>query len=154
MSDIDVKQIDILRTYTSKLGDFKTGCTVVGALIDKQIRSIKDDVASTANDARVALEYSADYVDEVTRRYDRALSKCNNARAYIGETDLECKSMYSEAEVLKTQIDGHIRDLMTELDNAGLHTKNFCLQVLNMVDGCQTQMNNNISALENYLSQN
>lgn len=43
-----------------------------------------------------------------------------------------------------------IRQLDTELENAQQHTKNFCLQVINMTDSCQNQMTRTITALEAY----
>ena len=42
MDDINVKEIEVLRAYCSKLNDFKTGTSAVGLLVARQIDKIKD----------------------------------------------------------------------------------------------------------------
>lgn len=150
MADIDVKELAVLNAYSSKINDFKTGTTAVGALIDRQIRKIKDDLANKKNQASNSMNFVEEQADKVISRYDYALGKCENARLYIGETDLECKSKIKDAELIVERINDKIRQLSTELENAGLHTKNFCLQVLNMTEACQNKMKQNITALEEY----
>ena len=151
MADVDVKEIAVLKAYSSKLNDFMSGTTVVGALVDKQIRSLKDDLSTWRHDAANGLHAAQEQADKVISRYDYALSRCSNARPYIGETDYECKAKLREAEEIVERINDKIRRLETELENAGIHTKNFCLQTINMVEGCQSKMNQNISHLETYV---
>ena len=150
MADIDVKEIAVLRAYCSKLNDFKVGTTAVGVLIDRQIRKIKSDLEDKRHEASNNMNYVKEQGDKVISRYDYALSQCDNARPYIGETDRDCKDKIREAEDLVAQISEKIRQLETELENAGQHTKNFCLQVLNMTENCQTKMNKTIASLEAY----
>ena len=136
MADIDVKEIAVLKAYCSKLNNFKDGTTAVGVLIDRQIRKIKSDLKDKRHEADNNMNNIKEQADKVISRYDYALSQCSNARPYIGETDRDCKDK--------------IRQLETELENAGQHTKNFCLQVLNMTESCQTKMNKTIASLETY----
>ena len=150
MADIDVKEIAVLRAYCSKLNDFKVGTTAVGVLIDRQIRKIKSDLKDKRHEADNNMNNIKEQADKVISRYDYALSQCSNARSYIGETDRDCKDKIREAEELVAQISDKIRQLETELENAGQHTKNFCLQVLNMTESCQTKMNKTIASLETY----
>lgn len=150
MADIDVKELAVLNTYSSKLNDFKVGTTAAGALVDRQIRKIQDDLSSKKNQANNSMHFVEEQAGDVISRYNYALSRCDNARPYIGETDLECKSKIKDAEQIVERINDKIRQLNTELENAGLHTKNFCLQVLNMTEACQSKMKQNISALEEY----
>lgn len=150
MADIDVKEIAVLRTYCSKLNDFKVGTTAVGVLINRQVRKIKSDLEDKRHEASNNMNYVKEQGDKVISRYDYALSQCSNARPYIGETDRDCKDKIREAEDLVVQISEKIRQLETELENAGQHTKNFCLQVLNMTESCQTKINKTIASLETY----
>ena len=150
MADIDVKEIAVLKAYCSKLNNFKDGTTAVGVLIDRQIRKIKSDLKDKRHEADNNMNNIKEQADKVISRYDYALSQCSNARHYIGETDRECKDKIREAEELVAQISDKIRQLETELENAGQHTKNFCLQVLNMTENCQTKMNKTIASLETY----
>ena len=150
MADIDVKEIAVLKAYCSKLNNFKDGTTVVGVLIDRQIRKIKSDLKDKRHEADNNMNNIKEQADKVISRYDYALSQCSNARPYIGETDRDCKDKIREAEELVAQISDKIRQLETELENAGQHTKNFCLQVLNMTESCQTKMNKTIASLETY----
>ena len=150
MADIDVKEIAVLKAYCSKLNNFKDGTTAVGVLIDRQIRKIKSDLKDKRHEADNNMNNIKEQADKVISRYDYALSQCSNARPYIGETDRDCKDKIREAEDLVAQISEKIRQLETELENAGQHTKNFCLQVLNMTENCQTKMNKTIASLETY----
>lgn len=150
MADIDVKEIVVLKAYCSKLNNFKVGTIAVGALIDRQIRKIKSDLNDKRHEADNNMNYVKEQADKVISRYDYALSQCSNARPYIGETDRDCKDKIREAEELVAQISAKIRQLETKLENAGQHTKNFCLQVLNMTESCQTKMNKTIASLETY----
>ena len=150
MADIDVKEIAVLRAYCSKLNDFKVGTTAVGRLIDRQIKKIKSNFDDKRHEASNNMNYVKEQGDKVISRYDYALSQCDNARPYIGETDRDCKDKIREAEDLVAQISEKIRQLETELENAGQHTNNFCLQVLNMTENCQTKMNKTIASLETY----
>ena len=150
MADIDVKEIAVLKAYCSKLNNFKDGTTAVGVLIDRQIRKIKSDLKDKRHEADNNMNNIKEQADKVISRYDYALSQCSNARPYIGETDRDCKDKIREAEDLVAQISEKIRQLETELENAGQHTKNFCLQVLNMTESCQTKMNKTIASLETY----
>ena len=150
MADIDVKEIAVLKAYCSKLNNFKDGTTAVGVLIDRQIRKIKSDLKDKRHEADNNMNNIKEQADKVISRYDYALSQCSNARPYIGETDRDCKDKIREAEDLVVQISEKIRQLETELENAGQHTKNFCLQVLNMTENCQTKMNKTIASLETY----
>ena len=150
MADIDVKEIAVLKAYCSKLNNFKDGTTAVGVLIDRQIRKIKSDLKDKRHEADNNMNNIKEQADKVISRYDYALSQCSNARPYIGETDRDCKDKIREAEDLVVQISEKIRQLETELENAGQHTKNFCLQVLNMTESCQTKMNKTIASLETY----
>lgn len=150
MADIEVKELAVLNTYSSKLNDFKTGTTAAGALIDRQLRKIRDDLSNKKRDAINSMHYVEEQADKVISRYDYALRECDNARPYIGETDLECKSKIKDAQQIVDRINDKIRQLNTELENAGLHTKNFCLQVINMTEACQSKMKQNIAALEEY----
>ena len=150
MADIDVKEIAVLKAYCSKLNNFKDGTTAVGVLIDRQIRKIKSDLKDKRHEADNNMNNIKEQGDKVISRYDYALSQCDNARPYIGETDRDCKDKIREAEDLVAQISEKIRQLETELENAGQHTKNFCLQVLNMTENCQTKMNKTIASLETY----
>lgn len=154
MADVAVKEVAVLKAYGSKLGDFKTGSTIVGALIDRQIRKIKDDLSDKSNDVRNTYHFIEEHARKVIDLYDFAMSKCANARPYIGETDYECRNKLKEAEMLVEQINSQIRQLQTELENAGQHTKNFCLQVRNMVDGCQSSLNGIVDKLDRYIEQN
>ena len=150
MADIDVKEIAVLKAYCSKLNNFKDGTTAIGVLIDRQIRKIKSDLKDKRHEADNNMNNIKEQADKVISRYDYALSQCSNARPYIGETDRDCKDKIREAEDLVAQISEKIRQLETELENAGQHTKNFCLQVLNMTENCQTKMNKTIASLETY----
>ena len=148
MADIDVKEIAVLKAYCSKLNNFKDGTTAVGVLIDRQIRKIKSDLKDKRHEADNNMNNIKEQADKVISRYDYALSQCSNARPYIGETDRDCKDKIREAEELVAQISDKIRQLETELENAGQHTKNFCLQVPKMNESCQTPMNKTIARLE------
>ena len=150
MADIDVKEIAVLKAYCSKLNNFKDGTTAVGVLIDRQIRKIKSDLKDKRHEADNNMNNIKEQADKVISRYDYALSQCSNARPYIGETDRDCKDKIREAEDLVVQISEKIRQLETELENAGQHTKNFCLQVLNMTESCQTKINKTLASLETY----
>ena len=150
MADIDVKEIAVLKAYCSKLNNFKDGTTAVGVLIDRQIRKIKSDLKDKRHEADNNMNNIKEQADKVISRYDYALSQCSNARPYIGETDRDCKDKIREAEELVAQISDKIRQLETELENAGQHTKNFCLQVLNMTESCQTKINKTLASLETY----
>lgn len=153
MADISVQEVDVLKAYKNKLGDFKSGCVAVCALIDRQVREIKEDLLSLSRNAENSSRCAEDYADEVISRYDYALSKCSSAREYIGETDWECKSKLQEVEMLLEEIHSQLSSLTTEIENAGQHTKNFGLQILNMVDQCQSHLDRNITSIENYLTQ-
>ena len=111
MADIDVKEIAVLRAYCSKLNDFKVGTTAVGVLIDRQIRKIKSDLEDKRHEASNNMNYVKEQGDKVISRYDYALSQCDNARPYIGETDRDCKDKIREAEDLVAQISEKIRQL-------------------------------------------
>ena len=150
MADIDVKEIAVLKAYCSKLNNFKDGTTAVGVLIDRQIRKIKSDLKDKRHEADNNMNNIKEQADKVISRYDYALSQCSNARPYIGETDRDCKDKIREAEELVAQISDKIRQLETELENAAQHTKNSCLQVLNMTESSQTKMNKTIASLETY----
>lgn len=150
MPDIDVKELAVLNAYSSKLNDFKAGTTAVGVLIDIQIRKIQEDLSKKQREAINSAHFVEEQAHRVISRYGYALSQCDNARPYIGETDLECKDKIKDAEELVEKINEKIQELKTELENAGLYTKNFCLQVLNMTEACQNKMKLNILALEEY----
>lgn len=150
MADLDVKELAVLNTYCSKLNDFKVGTTAAGAFIDKRISSILEDLSSEQSEARHSLRVVEDFARPVISRYENALRKCEDARPYIGETDIECKEKIKEAQHIAETINNKIRQLQTELENAGLHTKNFCLQVITMTEACQNKMKQNIAALEEY----
>lgn len=153
MEDINVKDIEALKLYKSKLGEFNNGCTAIGALIDVQIRRIKEDLNRRLNSSRNIFRKAEDDAKGVIRRYETALSRCENARHYIGETDLECKQKIQEAKIVQEQIESQIQRLRIELENTGLQTKNFCLQVCNMVDSCQSHLDTNIMGIEQYKEQ-
>lgn len=157
MADLEVKQVDVLKAYTNKLSEFKAGCLRVvgaGALIDVQIRNIKDDLKDKANDARNIHDHSHEEAERVISRYETALSHCRKARPIIGDSDRECKHKLQEIDAMCEQINNLMQQLKMELENAGQHTKNFCLQAINMLDGCSSRMQKMIEAAEKYKEQN
>ena len=78
MDDINVKEIEVLRAYCSKLNDFKTGTSAVGLLVARQIDKIKDDLNERQREAQMFMDFVEDKANSVISRYDYALDKCRD----------------------------------------------------------------------------
>ena len=65
MDDINVKEIEVLRAYCSKLNDFKTGTSAVGLLVARQIDKIKDDLNERQREAQMFMDFVEDKANSV-----------------------------------------------------------------------------------------
>lgn len=147
--DINVKEIELLRVYSSKLRDFRNWNVGRAILIDRQLRKIREDYDEILKESERYQRLGEDANRYLQSRYDNAISEFGEeCRTYVGSSDRE---MNSKCELLNERVDRlrqTIQTLQVKLENAGQKTKNFSLQALTNVDSSCQYIEGIVQALE------
>jgi hypothetical protein len=156
LTDAQIKEISLLRSYASRLDTFKdvilVGC---GALLLKA-ESIKDDLQNISNRLDYDVRYSNNQADYVIRRYEEIVDRyqlTSQNSVLLGSTATDAKAKLSQlnncAEEIKSKI-SHINSLMVGLQE---RTGAYTLAVRSMSEkGCE-QLRKRCDILEQYKEQ-
>lgn len=152
--DVNVKEIDLLKTYSAKLIDFQSCSLPIAVLICAQVGKIKEDLERDLNEVKRLKIVSEEHSKKLVQKYKAVIDDVGeNAREVIGSSDLEVMRIRDSIAMRCDEVEDKIKRLQMLLDNAFQHTKNFELQITNMIDSCRANLNNQIQLLEEYKNQ-
>lgn len=152
--DVNVKEIDLLKTYSGKLGELKDYSLASTVLIYRQVEKIKADLEQQLKEAKRLQYLTEEKSRYIVQCYKTIIDETGEeSRSVIGSSDLEAVQINDNMNIRIEQLEDNIRRLQTLLENVFQHTKNYGLQVTEMVDSCKNTLSNQIQALEEYKKQ-
>lgn len=152
--DVNVKEIDLLKTYSGKLGELKDYSLAGTVLIYRQVEKIKADLEQQLKEAKRLQYLTEEKSRYIVQCYKTIIDETGEeSRSVIGSSDLEAVQINDNMNIRIEQLEDNIRRLQTLLENVFQHTKNYGLQVTEMVDSCKNTLSNQIQALEEYKKQ-
>lgn len=152
--DVNVKEIDLLKTYSGKLGELKDYSLASTVLIYRQVEKIKADLEQQLKEAKRLQYLTEEKSRYIVQCYKTIIDETGEeSRSVIGSSDLKAVQINDNMNIRIEQLEDNIRRLQTLLENVFQHTKNYGLQVTEMVDSCKNTLSNQIQALEEYKKQ-
>ena len=150
-ADVQVKEIDILKLYSSKMNGLRNDSIALAVLLDRQIRKMIEDYDEVLAAMQREAESAEGACRDVERRYERAFFLCGEgARPIVGNSDMEAQQ---KLELLKTKMDmtrNTIQNLQMKLKNAGLKTQNYAARMDTLADACISYVNRYAEKLQEY----
>lgn len=149
--DVNVKEIDLIKAYSGKLSELKDGSLAATILIYSQVKKIKNDYRNVYNRVHDIGERCNSSCKRLQDQYNSVIEDVGEgARNVIGHSDQEAKNLCGIIAQQVSLLEQNINRLQMLLDNAFQHTKNYDLQITNMVDSCRENLNRQVQILEEY----
>ena len=156
LTDAQIKEISLLRSYASRLDTFKDVILVGCAAMLLKAESIKDDLQNISSRLDYDVNYCNNQADYVNRRYEEIVDRyhlTSQNTVLLGSTATDAKGKMNQlndcVEEIKSKIT-HINSLIAGLqERTGIYT----LAVRNMSEkGCE-QLRKRCDILEQYKEQ-
>lgn len=148
--DVDVSELDVLKAYSSKLGDFKGGVLIGGAYLIKKIHDLKQKLEEQQRELARLQNLASDRAQALRDRYDRALDIDSGCRDIIGSSDEEADEVLNKINERVNAATSNIQRMEMLLENMMIRTKGFVEQVPNMVGHSKDVLEQKITHLEEY----
>ena len=147
-ADVQVTEIDVLKTYSSKMNGLRNDSIALAVLLDRQIRKMKEDYDEILS---ITNRLQQDDTRTIQERYQRAIDRCGeNAREVIGMDDMQAEQKNEIMQVRYESIKRNIQNLQMKLKNAGLKTQNYAAQMDTLADACISYVNRYAEVLQQY----
>lgn len=150
VKDVDVSELDVLKSYSIKLGDFKGGVLIGGAYLIKKIHDLKQKLEKQQHELTRLQNTAEEHAEKLRRRYQDALNFDSECRYIIGNSDEEVDDMLNQINERVNTTISNIRRMETLLENMAVRTKGFVEQVPNMVDHSKDVLGKKIALIEEY----
>ena len=148
-ADVQVKEIDILKLYSSKMNGLRNDSINLAMLLDRQIREMKEDYDEILSIANRLQQNAKDDTRTIQERYQRAIDLCGeNAREVIGTDDMQAEQKNEIMQVRYESIKHNIQNLQMKLKNAGLKTQNYAAQMDTLANTCISYVNRYAEVLQ------
>ena len=148
-ADVQVKEIDILKLYSSKMNGLRNDSINLAMLLDRQIREMKEDYDEILSIANRLQQNAKDDTRTIQERYQRAIDLCGeNAREVIGTDDMQAEQKNEIMQVRYESIKYNIQNLQMKLKNAGLKTQNYAAQMDTLANTCISYVNRYAEVLQ------
>lgn len=152
--DVNVANIDMLKVYSGKLGELKDWSLGGTILICRQVEKIKEDLDKQLRETERLITVTEEHSRYLIDMYKTVIDDVGEeARYAMGNSDLDVKRIIGDMKVRADEIRDKISRLQMLLDNSFQHTKNYYLQISNMVDSCRNKLGQQVEALEEYKKQ-
>ncbi len=133
--DINVKQIEFLQAYISRLQDYKAFTMGGGALIDKRLREIVHDIDSSVDGVTGMVSSSQRVCENLESRYNYATNECGEmSREVIGYSDRKAESKMDELEELSNKIRRDVQDFHAKMERMGQTTSTYARETISLLD--------------------
>ena len=150
-ADVQVTEIDVLKTYSSKMNGLRNDSIALAVLLDRQIRKMKEDYDEILSITNRLQQNAKDDTRTIQERYQRAIDRCGeNAREVIGMDDMQAEQKNEIMQVRYESIKRNIQNLQMKLKNAGLKTQNYAAQMDTLADACISYVNRYAEVLQQY----
>lgn len=150
-ADVQVTEIDVLKTYSSKMNGLRNDSIALAVLLDRQIRKMKEDYDEVLSIANRLQQNAKDDTRTIQERYQRAIDLCGeDAREVIGMDDMQAEQKNEIMQVRYESIKRNIQNLQMKLKNAGLKTQNYAAQMDTLADACISYVNRYAEVLQQY----
>lgn len=150
-ADVQVTEIDVLKTYSSKMNGLRNDSIALAVLLDRQIRKMKEDYDEILSIANRLQQNAKDDTRLIQERYQRAIDLCGeDAREVIGMDDMQAEQKNEIMQVRYESIKRNIQNLQMKLKNAGLKTQNYAAQMDTLADACISYVNRYAEVLQQY----
>lgn len=150
-ADVQVTEIDVLKTYSSKMNGLRNDSIALAVLLDRQIRKMREDYDEILSRANRLQQNAKDDTRLIQERYQRAIDLCGeDAREVIGMDDMQAEQKNEIMQVRYESIKRNIQNLQMKLKNAGLKTQNYVAQMDTLADACISYVNRYAEVLQQY----
>lgn len=150
-ADVQVTEIDVLKTYSSKMNGLRNDSIALAVLLDRQIRKMREDYDEILSRANRLQQNAKDDTRLIQERYQRAIDLCGeDAREVIGMDDIQAEQKNEIMQVRYESIKRNIQNLQMKLKNAGLKTQNYAAQMDTLADACISYVNRYAEVLQQY----
>ena len=150
-ADVQVTEIDVLKTYSSKMNGLRNDSIALAVLLDRQIRKMKEDYDEILSITNRLQQNAKDDTRLIQERYQRAIDLCGeDAREVIGMDDMQAEQKNEIMQVRYESIKRNIQKLQMKLKNAGLKTQNYAAQMDTLADACISYVNRYAEVLQQY----
>lgn len=150
VKDVDVSELDVLKSYSIKLGDFKGGVLIGGAYLIKKIHDLKQKLEEQQRELSRLQNLAEERAEALRSRYDRALDIDSGCRGIIGDSDEEADEVLNEINERVNTATSNIQRMEMLLENMMTRTKGFVEQVPNMVEHSKDVLDQKIALIEEY----
>lgn len=156
LTDAQIKEISLLRSYASRLDTFKDVILAGCAALLYKAESVKDDMQNISNRLNYEVNNCSNHADDVIRRYDDIVYRyqlTSQNSVLLGSTSTDAKEKMNQlnncAEEIQSKI-SHIKSLLVGLEE---RTAAYTLAVRSMSEkGCE-QLRKRCDILEQYKEQ-
>ena len=148
-ADVQVSEIDILKAYSGKMNGLRKDSIALAALLDRQLRKMQEDYEKRLYSLRRILDNSEEDCKAIQNRYQSAITACGeDSRVVIGNTDIEAQSKVEAMRSRVEMVRNNIQRLQTLLQNAGLKTQNYAVQMDSLSNSCVAFVNRYAEVLQ------
>lgn len=148
-ADVQVKEIDILKLYSSKMNGLRNDSIALAIALDVQIHKIIEDYNKVLSEIERMLSSAESDCDFLVNRYNRAILLCGEeARPTIGNSDLEAQQKLELLRIQAESVRNTVRNLQMKLQNAGLKTQNYAAQMDTLANTCISYVNRYAEVLQ------
>lgn len=150
VKDVDVSELDVLKAYSTKLGDFKAGTLIGGGYLIKKIHDLKQKLEEQQRELARLQNLAEERTRALRDRYNRALDIDSGCRDVIGNSDEEADDILDQINEHINTATSNIQRMEMLLENMMIRTKGFVEQVPNMVGHSKDVLGKKIALIEEY----
>jgi len=150
--DVNVKQSEVLKVYSTKLVDFRSVTAAGSALVFRQAGKHIEHYERLKREMELELRNAREFADHVRYRYENAFSQgaTEDDRYYIGDSDEEANHKLEQLNEAYEELCRTIRNMETKLENIREKTKTYGSQMYEMCTRSSDMLKQRAEIIDNY----
>lgn len=125
-NDVHVTDIDVVKSYNSKLNAFRVAVVACGVAIEKQLRNIKSAISDKQHRVKSDKQKAEYSKNQVVDRYKPIRREALPGSEVAGNSDYDIQSKYQALEAAVNDYNNAINQINDKITEIGQRTKTFC----------------------------
>ena len=146
--DVHVSDITVVKEYSSKLNAFRVATLACGAIIDGQIRKIKDDLERKQSATKSKQQNALSWRDGIVKRYKPIRQEPLPGSEVAGTSDYDIQAKYQALDAEINEYNRIVRQIHNKMSEIGQRTKTFCTIFDSEVVGYNRRLQDTISIMD------
>lgn len=146
--DVHVSDITIVKEYSSKLNAFRVATLACGAIMDGQIRKIKDDLERKQSATKSKQQNALSWRDGIVKRYKPIRQEPLPGSEVAGTSDYDIQAKYQALDAEINEYNRIVRQIHNKMSEIGQRTKTFCTIFDSEVVGYNRRLQDTISIMD------